>query len=146
MRTRCRALPGGASARPRVLAYPLANLFPTRAELVRGVRIPLSTTTADSFQCHGTSGGGLDSATATGSPTRRSRIQVSAPRSPQDLLSWFGRGSCALGYRSLEITGTCADGECFLRKINWKHPSRVFGLCDTSTTPEFGTAYYGREV
>jgi hypothetical protein len=35
MWTRCRALPGGASARPRVLAYPLANLFPTRAELVR---------------------------------------------------------------------------------------------------------------
>jgi hypothetical protein len=37
MRTRCRALPGGASARPRVLAYPLPYLFPTRAEFVRGV-------------------------------------------------------------------------------------------------------------
>src|SRR3982750_3116849 len=87
---------------------------------------------ADSFQCHGTSDGGVDSATATGSAARRSRIQVSASRPPQDLLCWFGRGSCELGYRSLEITATCPDGECFLRTINRKHPSRVFELCDTA--------------
>ena len=59
-------------------------------------------------------------------------IQVPAPRPPQHLLCWFGRGSCALGYRSVEITGTCADGECFLRTIDWNDPARVFGLCDTA--------------
>src|SRR4051794_31806600 len=31
-----------------------------------------------------------------------------------------------------EITPTCADGECFLRTINRKHPSRVFESCDTA--------------
>src|SRR4051795_1565181 len=96
------------------------------------VFVALEIATADSFQCHGTSDGGVDSATATGSAARRSRIQVSAARPPQDLLCWFGRGSCELGYRSLEITATCADGECFLRTINRKHPSRVFELCDTA--------------
>src|SRR3954453_12021091 len=84
--------------------------------------------TADSFPCHGTSDGGVDAATATGSAARRSRIQVSASRPPQDLLCWFGRGSCQLGYRSVEIPRPCAHGKCFLRTINRKHPSRVFGL------------------
>src|SRR5436305_3383247 len=73
--------------------------------------------TADSFQCHGTSDGGVDSATAAGSAGRRSRIQVSASRPPHDLLSWFGRGSCALGYRSVEITRTCAHCKCFCERL-----------------------------
>ena len=45
---------------------------------------------------------------------------------------WFGRGSCELGYRSVEIPGTCANGECFLRTTNRNDSSRVFGLCDTA--------------
>src|SRR5437763_1811553 len=48
---------------------------------------------------------GVDSATAAGSATGRSGIQVPAARPPQDLLCWFGRGSCVLGDRSVEITG-----------------------------------------
>jgi hypothetical protein len=88
--------------------------------------------TADSFQCNGTSDGGVDFATAAGSVARRSGIQVSASRPPQDLLCWFGRGSRELGYRSIEITGTCANRECFLRTIHRNDPSRVFGLCDTA--------------
>src|SRR3954466_3175153 len=86
----------------------------------------------DSFQRDRTSNRGVDSATAAGSATGRSGIQVPAPRPPQHLVCWFGRGSCQLGYRSVEITGTCANGECFLRTTNWNDPARVFGLCDTA--------------
>ena len=84
------------------------------------------------FQCRGTSDGGMDIATVTGSATGRWGIQVPASRPSQDLLCWFGRGSCELGYRSVEITRTCAHGKCFLRTINRNDPSRVFGLCDTA--------------
>src|SRR4051795_565891 len=96
------------------------------------VFVALEIATANSFQCHGTSDGGLDSATATGSAARRSRIQVSAARPPHNLLCCFGRGSRELGYQSVEITCTCANGECFLRTIRRNDPSRVFGLCDTA--------------
>ena len=87
---------------------------------------------ADSFQCDRTSHGGVDFATATGSATGRWGIQVPASRPPQDLVCWFGRRSRELGYRSVEITGTCANGECFLRTINRNDPPRVFGLRDTA--------------
>jgi hypothetical protein len=54
---------------------------------------------------------------------------------PHDRHNTFSLGldeEVALGYRSLEINATCADGECFLRTTNRKHPSRVFELCDTA--------------
>src|SRR4051795_1248374 len=85
-----------------------------------------------SLQRERTSNRGVDSATTAGSATGRSGIQVPASRSPQDLLCWFGPASCELGYRSVEITGTRADGQCFLRTTDWNDPSRVFGLCDTA--------------
>src|SRR3954452_18799212 len=88
--------------------------------------------TADSFQCHRTSDGGVDFATTAGSAARRSGIQVSASRPPQNLLCCFGRGSRELGHRRVEITCTCANGECFLRTSHRIDPSRVFGLCDTA--------------
>ena len=46
------------------------------------------------------------------------------------LLLWTRR--LRAGVSNLEIPRACADRECFLQTSNRKHPSRVFGLCDTA--------------
>src|SRR3954454_12424924 len=73
--------------------------------------------TADSFQCHGTSDGGVDSATAAGSAARRSRIQVSASRPPQDLLCWFGRGSASWGIEVLKSPAHAPTANAFCERL-----------------------------
>jgi transposase InsO family protein len=74
-------------------------------------------TTADPLQCDRTSDGGMDIATATGSATRRSGIQVPASRPPQDLLWWFGRGSCELGIEVLKSPAHAPTANAFCERL-----------------------------
>jgi hypothetical protein len=69
---------------------------------------------SDSFQCDRASDIRVDFAAAARSAARRSGIQVSLARSPQDLLGWFGRRSREMGYCSTKTASACANGECLL--------------------------------
>src|SRR5436309_11315964 len=88
--------------------------------------------TANSFQCDGTSDGGLDSATATGSAARRSRYKFLLHDRHKTFSLGLDEEVARWGIDVLKNPAHAPTANAFCERLIRKHPARVFGLCDTA--------------